>query len=229
MVIAKNVGKTYDDGTVALDNVTFMINNGEFVFLIGASGAGKTTLIKMFLREEVPTDGEFIINDKNIAKLKKRDIPYFRRTVGVVFQDFRLLPDKTVYENIEFAMLVVGVPRKIRRKRIPEVLNQVGLTSRAKAYPDNLSGGEKQRVAIARAIVNRPPILIADEPTGNLDPENAWEIMNLLDDINKKGTTVIVASHAKEIVDTMQRRVIELVDGKLVRDEEKGVYGYENE
>lgn len=229
MVIAKNVGKTYDDGTVALDNVTFMINNGEFVFLIGASGAGKTTLIKMFLREEVPTDGEFIINDKNIAKLKKRDIPYFRRTVGVVFQDFRLLPDKTVYENIEFAMLVVGVPRKIRRKRIPEVLNQVGLTNRAKAYPDNLSGGEKQRVAIARAIVNRPPILIADEPTGNLDPENAWEIMNLLDDINKKGTTVIVASHAKEIVDTMQRRVIELVDGKLVRDEEKGVYGYENE
>ena len=229
MVIANNVGKTYEDGIVALENVTFMINNGEFVFLIGASGAGKTTLIKMFLREEVPTEGEFVINDRNIAELKKRDIPYFRRTVGVVFQDFRLLPDKTVYENIEFAMLVVGVPRKIRRKRIPEVLNQVGLTNRANAYPDNLSGGEKQRVAIARAIVNRPPILIADEPTGNLDPENAWEIMNLLDEINKKGTTVIVASHAKDIVDTMQRRVIELVDGKLVRDEEKGVYGYENE
>ncbi|MBQ2968436.1 MAG: cell division ATP-binding protein FtsE [Clostridia bacterium] len=229
MVIAKNVGKTFEDGIVALDNVTFLINNGEFVFLVGASGAGKTTLIKMFLREEVPTEGEFVINDKNIAQLKNRDIPYFRRTVGVVFQDFRLLPDKTVYENIEFAMLVVGVPRKIRRKRIPEVLNQVGLTARAKAYPDNLSGGEKQRVAIARAIVNRPPILIADEPTGNLDPENAWEIMNLLDDINKKGTTVIVATHAKEIVDTMQRRVIELVDGKLVRDEEKGVYGHENE
>lgn len=229
MVIANNVGKTFEDGIVALENVTFMINNGEFVFLIGASGAGKTTLIKMFLREEVPTEGEFVINDRNIAELKKRDIPYFRRTVGVVFQDFRLLPDKTVYENIEFAMLVVGVPRKIRRKRIPEVLNQVGLTNRANAYPDNLSGGEKQRVAIARAIVNRPPILIADEPTGNLDPENAWEIMNLLDEINKKGTTVIVASHAKDIVDTMQRRVIELVDGKLVRDEEKGVYGYENE
>lgn len=229
MVIAKNVGKTFEDGIVALDNVTFLINNGEFVFLVGASGAGKTTLIKMFLREEVPTEGEFVINEKNIAQLKNRDIPYFRRTVGVVFQDFRLLPDKTVYENIEFAMLVVGVPRKIRRKRIPEVLNQVGLTARAKAYPDNLSGGEKQRVAIARAIVNRPPILIADEPTGNLDPENAWEIMNLLDDINKKGTTVIVATHAKEIVDTMQRRVIELVDGKLVRDEEKGVYGHENE
>ncbi|MBR3943419.1 MAG: cell division ATP-binding protein FtsE [Clostridia bacterium] len=229
MVIAKNVTKAFDDGIVALDNVTFMINNGEFVFLVGASGAGKTTLIKMFLREEVPSEGEFIVNERNIAELKLKDIPYFRRTLGVVFQDFRLLPDKTVYENVEFAMLVVGVPRKIRRKRVPEVLNQVGLTNRAKSYPDTLSGGEKQRVAIARAIVNRPPLLIADEPTGNLDPENAWEIMNLLDDINKKGTTVVVATHAKDIVDTMQRRVIELVDGKLVRDEEKGVYGHENQ
>lgn len=227
MVIAKNLGKVFPDGNTALENVTFLINNGEFVFLVGASGAGKTTLIKMFLREEVPTEGEFIVNDKNIATLLPREIPYFRRSIGVVFQDFRLLPDKTVYENIEFAMIVVGAPRKVRRKRIPEVLSQVGLTGRAKAYPDKLSGGEKQRVAIARAIVNRPPILIADEPTGNLDPENAWEIMNLLDEINKRGTTVVVATHAKEIVDTMQRRVIALEDGKLVRDEEKGVYGYE--
>lgn len=227
MVIAKNLGKVFPDGNTALENVTFLINNGEFVFLVGASGAGKTTLIKMFLREEIPTEGEFIVNDKNIATLLPREIPYFRRSIGVVFQDFRLLPDKTVYENIEFAMIVVGAPRKVRRKRIPEVLSQVGLTGRAKAYPDKLSGGEKQRVAIARAIVNRPPILIADEPTGNLDPENAWEIMNLLDEINKRGTTVVVATHAKEIVDTMQRRVIALEDGKLVRDEEKGVYGYE--
>ena len=229
MVIAKNVSKVYPDGNSALEDVTFLINNGEFVFLVGASGAGKTTLIKMFLREEIPSSGEFIINDKNTATLLPKEIPYFRRTIGVVFQDFRLLPDKTVYENVEFAMIAVGTPRKIRRKRVPEVLNQVGLTGRAKAYPDKLSGGEKQRVAIARAIVNRPPILIADEPTGNLDPENAWEIMNLQDDINKRGTTVIVATHAKDIVDTMQRRVIALVDGKLVRDEEKGVYGYECE
>lgn len=228
MVIAKNLGKIYADGNMALDDVTFLINNGEFVFLVGASGAGKTTLIKMFLREEVPSSGEFIVNDKNTATLLPREIPYYRRSIGVVFQDFRLLPNKTVYENIEFAMIVVGVPRKTRRKRIPEVLNQVGLANKANAYPDKLSGGEKQRVAIARAIVNRPKLLIADEPTGNLDPENAWEIMNLLDEINKRGTTVIMATHAKEIVDNMQRRVIALEDGKLVRDEEKGVYGYEN-
>ena len=227
MVIARNMGKVYQEGNRALENVNFLIDKGEFVFLVGASGAGKSTLVKMFLREEIPSEGEFYINNINISTLTRSQIPFFRRTIGVVFQDFRLLPDRTVYENVEFAMIVVGAPKRARRKRIPVVLNQVGLASKAKVYPSQLSGGEKQRVAIARAIVNSPSLLIADEPTGNLDPENSWEIMNLLDEINKKGTTVIVATHAKEIVDTMKLRVIALEDGKIVRDEEKGVYGYE--
>lgn len=229
MVIARNMGKVYDEGNRALEKINFLIDKGEFVFLVGQSGAGKSTLVKMFLREEIPTEGEFFINDTDIAKLSRKQIPYFRRGVGVVFQDFRLLPDKTVYENVEFAMIVVGTPKRQRRKRIPVVLNQVGLAAKARVYPSQLSGGEKQRVAIARAIVNNPSLLIADEPTGNLDPENSWEIMNVLDEINKKGTTVIVATHAKEIVDTMKRRVIALEDGHIVRDEEKGVYGYEAE
>ncbi|MBO5453651.1 MAG: cell division ATP-binding protein FtsE [Clostridia bacterium] len=227
MVIARNVCKTYDEGNKVLQDVNFIIDKGEFVFLVGASGAGKSTLIKMFLREITPTTGEFIVNNKDIAKIKHKEIPFFRRTIGVVFQDFRLLEDKTVKENIEFAMIVVGAPKSLRRKKIPEILSLVGLTHRAKAYPKNLSGGEKQRVAIARAIVNNPSMLIADEPTGNLDPETAWEIMHLLDDINKKGTTVVVATHAKEIVDTMKKRVIAIENGTIVRDEEKGVYGYD--
>ena len=227
MVIARNVGKTYDEGNRVLQNVNFIIDKGEFIFLVGASGAGKSTLIKMFLREIVPSEGEFLVNNTNIAKLKHKEIPFFRRTIGVVFQDFRLLEDKTVKENIEFAMLVVGAPKKVRRKRIPEILSLVGLTHRANAYPKNLSGGEKQRVAIARAIINNPSLLIADEPTGNLDPETAWEIMHLLDDINKKGTTVIIATHAKDIVDIMKKRVIAIENGTIVRDEEKGVYGYD--
>ncbi len=229
MIIAKDVGKVYEEGNRALHDVNFMIENGEFVFLVGASGAGKSTLIKMFLREITPSEGEFIINDVNISKLTHRDIPYFRRGLGVVFQDFRLLEDKTVYENIEFAMIVVGASQRVRRKKIPEILSQVGLSGRAKAYPSQLSGGEKQRVAIARAIVNSPSVLIADEPTGNLDPETAWEIMALLEDINHKGTTVIVATHAKDIVDTMRKRVVAIENGTIVRDEEKGVYGYETE
>ena len=229
MVIARNLSKTYKEGNLALHDINFLIEKGEFVFLVGASGSGKTTLVKMFLREEIPSQGEFFINNIDVAKLSRREIPYFRRNVGVVFQDFRLLPDKTVYENIEFAMIVVGTPRRIRRKRVPAVLMQVGLSGKSKAYPNQLSGGEKQRVAIARAIVNNPSVLIADEPTGNLDPDNSWEIMNLLDEINKKGTTVVVASHAKEIVDAMKKRVIVLEHGRIVRDEEKGVYGNETE
>ena len=228
MIIARNVGKRYEDGNEVLKNVNFIIEKGEFVFLVGASGAGKSTLIKMFLRETVPTEGEFVMNDTNIANLKHKEIPFFRRSIGVVFQDFRLLEDRTVYENVEFAMIIVGASKRLRRKKIPMILNQVGLTARAKAYPSQLSGGEKQRVAIARAIINNPSVLVADEPTGNLDPETAHEIMQLLDEINKNGTTVVVATHAKDIVDDMQKRVIAIENGSIVRDEEKGAYGYEN-
>lgn len=227
MVCARNVCKSYETGKPVLNNVNFIIDKGEFVFLVGASGAGKSTLIKMFLRETLPTEGEFIVNDTDIKTIKDKEIPMFRRTLGVVFQDFRLLDDRTVYENVEFAMVIVGASKSLRRKRVPEVLNQVGLADRANAYPDQLSGGEKQRVAIARAIINNPHILVADEPTGNLDPETAWEIMHILEEINKRGTTVIVATHAKEIVDTMQKRVIAIENGNIVRDEEKGVYGYD--
>lgn len=228
MIIARNVCKTYEEGNEVLKNVNFIIEKGEFVFLVGASGAGKSTLIKMFLRETIPSEGEFIMNNTNIAALAHKDIPYFRRGLGVVFQDFRLLEDMTVYENVEFAMTIVGASKRLKRKKIPMILNQVGLQNRAKAYPSQLSGGEKQRVAIARAIINNPSILVADEPTGNLDPETAHEIMELLEEINKKGTTVIVATHAKEIVDDMQKRVIAIENGTIVRDEEKGVYGYDN-
>ncbi len=228
MVIARNVGKIYEEGNRVLHDVNFMIEKGEFVFLVGASGAGKSTLIKMFLRETVPTEGQFVIDDVDVSTLKQKDIPMFRRNIGVVFQDFRLLEDKTVYENVEFAMIVVGISRKTRRKRIPDILNQVGLAERAKAYPSQLSGGEKQRVAIARAIANNPKLLVADEPTGNLDPETANGIMNVLEEINKRGTTMIIATHAKDIVDKMQKRVIAIEDGSIVRDEEKGSYGYED-
>lgn len=228
MIIARNVCKHYEQGNEVLRNINFIIDKGEFVFLVGASGAGKSTLIKMFLRETIPSEGEFIMNNTNIAELAPKEIPYFRRSIGVVFQDFRLLEDMTVYENVEFAMTIVGASKRLKRKKIPAILNQVGLQNRAKAYPSQLSGGEKQRVAIARAIINNPSILVADEPTGNLDPETANEIMSLLDEINKRGTTVIVATHAKEIVDSMQKRVIAIDNGIIVRDEEKGVYGYES-
>ncbi len=227
MVCARNVGKAYDKGRPVLNNVSFLIEKGEFVFLVGASGAGKSTLIKMFLRETLPTEGEFIVNGTDIKTIEEKEIPMFRRTLGIVFQDFRLLDDRTVYENVEFAMIIVGASRSQRRKRVPDVLNLVGLADRANAYPDQLSGGEKQRVAIARAIINNPVMLVADEPTGNLDPDNAWEIMHVLEEINKRGTTVIVATHAKEIVDTMKKRVIAIENGSIVRDEEKGVYGYD--
>lgn len=219
-----NVSKEYKNGVKALTNVSLSINKGEFVFLVGPSGAGKSTLIKLLLKEENPTSGAIRLNNIDITSVRNRKIPYIRRNIGVVFQDFRLLPNKTVYENIAFAMEIVGAhPRDIRRN-VPMVLSMVDLSSKAHCYPDELSGGEHQRVAISRAIVNNPPVLIADEPTGNLDPDTAWEIMGALKDINRRGTTVLMATHAKDIVNVMKKRVIAIESGKIVRDEEKGVY-----
>ena len=227
MIEFKNVSKVYATGTEAVHNANFKINKGDFTFLVGTSGSGKSTLIKLILKEEEPTSGNIIINGKDTTFLKQSRVPYLRRSMGVVFQDFRLLPDKTVYDNVAFAMYIVrATPRHIRRQ-VPMVLSLVGLSGKAKMYPNELSGGEQQRVALARALVNNPAMLIADEPTGNLDPETAWDIMTLLDDINKRGTTVVVATHAKDIVDKMKKRVIQIESGNIVRDTEKG--GYDRE
>ena len=228
MILLSNVTKTYPNGSTALDDVSFFIERGEFVFIVGPSGAGKSTLIKLLMHEETPTDGQVIINNKDIGKLKRREVPYLRRSMGVVFQDFRLLSNKTVFENVAFAMDIIGASRKEIRKQVPNVLSLVGLSHKAKSYPKELSGGEQQRVALARALVNNPAFLIADEPTGNLNPKVAMEIMELLDSINKRGTTVIMATHAKDIVDQMKKRVIAIEDGVIVRDEARGEYGYEN-
>lgn len=224
MIEFKNVSKVYDTGTEAVHNANFKIDKGEFVFLVGSSGSGKSTLIKLILKEEEPTRGNIIINGKDTTFLKPKRVPFLRRSMGVVFQDFRLLPDKTVYENVAFAMYIVkATPRHIKRQ-VPMVLSLVGLSAKAKMYPNELSGGEQQRVALARALVNNPSMIIADEPTGNLDPDTAWEIMNLLNDINLRGTTVVMATHAKNIVDAMNKRVIHIDKGNIIRDE-KGGYG----
>ncbi len=228
MILLSNVSKVYPNGSTALDDVSFFIERGEFVFIVGPSGSGKSTLIKLLMHEETATNGQVIINNKDIGKLKRREIPYLRRSMGVVFQDFRLLSNKTVYENVAFAMDIIGASRKEIRKQVPNVLSLVGLSHKAKSYPRELSGGEQQRVALARALVNNPAFLIADEPTGNLNPKVAMEIMELLDNINKRGTTVIMATHAKDIVDAMKKRVIAIEEGKIVRDETRGGYGYEN-
>lgn len=228
MILLSNVSKVYPNGSTALDDISFFIDRGEFVFIVGPSGSGKSTLIKLLMHEEVASSGEVIINDDDISTLKRREIPYLRRSMGVVFQDFRLLPKKTVYENVAFAMDIIGARRKEIRKQVPNVLSLVGLSHKAKSYPDELSGGEQQRVALARALVNNPAFLIADEPTGNLNPKAAMEIMELLDDINKRGTTVIMATHAKDIVDRMKKRVIVIEDGKITRDETRGAYGDED-
>ena len=228
MIEFKHVTKTYNTGTEAVHDASFVIEKGEFCFLVGKSGSGKSTLIKLILKEEQPTKGNIIIDGKDITHIKKSRIPYLRRSMGVVFQDFRLLPDKTVYENVAFAMYIVNAnPRHIRRQ-VPMVLNLVGLSEKEKMYPNELSGGEQQRVALARALVNNPSMIIADEPTGNLDPKTAWDIMTLLNDINARGTTVVMATHAEDIVNQMRKRVIHIEKGVIVRDDKKGRYNNEN-
>lgn len=222
MITLKNVSKVYPNGTEGLKNVSINIEKGEFVFIVGLSGSGKSTMIKLLTKEINPEAGEITVNTIDTVKMKRSKIPYLRRNIGIVFQDFRLLENKTVYENVAFAMQVVEAPPKIIKRNIPTVLSLVGLKEKAHVYPTELSGGEQQRAALARAIANNPPILIADEPTGNLDPATAWDIMSLLDEINKRGTTVVIATHAKDIVDKMQKRVIALDNGEVVRDSKGG-------
>ncbi|WP_338827426.1 cell division ATP-binding protein FtsE [Neomoorella thermoacetica] len=222
-----NVTKQYPPNITALDDVSVKIDKGEFVFLVGPSGAGKTTFIRLLFREEVPNRGQIIIGGRSISRLKRKEVPLLRRNIGIVFQDFRLLPDRTVFENVAFALRVVEAhPREIK-PRVERALAQVGLSNRARMFPHQLSGGEQQRAAIARAIVNNPRILVADEPTGNLDPVTSGEIMKLLEEINRLGTTVIMATHAWDIVNSMRKRVIALQHGRLVRDDREGGYGYE--
>ena len=225
MVFFSDVSKKYEKtDTLALDRVSFYIEKGEFVFIIGSSGAGKSTLTKLMLAEEQLTDGSIVINGTDVGSLKSKNIPHYRRSIGMVFQDFRLLSNKTVYENVAFSMQIRNASKKEIRRAVPAILAMVGISDKAKAMPHQLSGGEQQRVALARAMVNNPPVLIADEPTGNLDPGTADEIMEIFDAINKRGTTVIIITHAKDIVDKMQKRVIELDSGSMIRDVPKGGY-----
>jgi cell division transport system ATP-binding protein len=223
-----NVTKEYENGLRALNNVNLIVERGEFVFIVGASGAGKSTLIKLLLKEIEPTAGALFVNDRDLTQMKPKEIPFYRRSMGVVFQDFRLLPDKTVFENVAFAMEIVEASRKEIRRQVPAVLSMVGLASKANNYPSQLSGGEQQRAALARALVNNPSILLADEPTGNLDSATASEIMKILNMINHRGTTVLMATHARDIVDSMKKRVITFHKGTIVSDKEKGEYFFED-
>jgi len=224
----QNIGKSYGKDVVALIEINVRIDKGEFVFVVGPSGAGKSTFIKLLLHEERATEGKIFMNNEEITHVSSRKIPLLRRSIGVIFQDFRLLPNKTVYENVAFAMEIVEAKKREIRRQVPMVLGLVGLSDKAKKYPRELSGGEMQRVSIARSIVNNPSLVIADEPTGNLDPDTAWEIMRVLQHINQRGTTVIMATHAKDIVDVMKKRVIAIEKGRIIRDDRKGVYGYED-
>ena len=224
MITLENVSKSYAKGQPALNDVSLHIDKGEFVFIVGNSGSGKSTLIKLLLKELEPTSGTIIVNDQNLGKMKRRKVPKYRRGVGVVFQDFRLLKDRNVYANVAFAQRVIERPNRVIKKRVPEILTLVGLAEKYKSFPRELSGGEQQRVALARALVNRPNILLADEPTGNLDPKNSLEIMKLLEEINERGTTVLVVTHNREIVNSFRKRVITMRKGVIVSDEEEGGY-----
>lgn len=223
----KKISKVYDNGAIALDKVDIAITRGEFVFIVGTSGAGKSTFVKLLLREILPTSGSLTVNGYDVNEMARREIPYLRRSLGVIFQDYRLLPNKTVYENVAFAMRVIESPRRLILRSVNSVLEVVGLRAKSKCFPSQLSGGEQQRVAIARAIVNNPSLIIADEPTGNLDPETSWEIMDIFQRINAAGTTIVMATHDKTIVDTMKKRVLAIENGCIVRDELSGGYGYE--
>lgn len=226
VITLDNVSKTYSAGVPALQGVSFQIQKGEFVFLVGNSGSGKSTILRLLLKELDPTSGRICVNGQELTGMKHKQIAKYRRGIGVVFQDFRLLKDRNVFENVAFAQRVVGKSNHIIERQVPEMLALMGLSEKVMAFPNQLSGGEQQRVAIARALINKPGILLADEPTGNLDPTNSWEIMTLLDEINEKGTTVIVVTHNQEIVDAMQKRVITMQKGSLISDEQKGGYTY---
>ncbi len=228
MITLKNVSKSYTEGNHALVDVNIHIDEGEFVFVVGDSGSGKSTLIKLLLKELEPTSGTIIINKKNLEKIRRGQVPYFRRNIGCVFQDFRLLKDKNVYDNVAFAQRAISASNRSIKKKVPKILSLVGLAAKYRSKPSQLSGGEQQRVAIARALVNEPKILLADEPTGNLDPGNAWEIMKLLEEINQRGTTVLVVSHNMEIVTAMKKRVITLRQGHVVGDVQMGGETNEN-
>lgn len=227
MIQLTNVSKIYPNGARALVDVSLKIGKGDFVFLVGPSGAGKSTLIKLFYRDEIPTRGQVLINSKNLVRMKEKHVPFLRRNIGVIFQDFKLMTNKTVFENVAFALEVIGAARKEILVRTRATLELVGLAKKEHVYPLELSGGEQQRVCVARAIINNPALLLADEPTGNLDLDTAWGIMELLYDINKRGTTVVMATHAKEIVNGMKKRVIAIENGRVARDEENGRYGYD--
>ena len=224
MITLDSVSKSYDKGQPAINDVSLHIDKGEFVFIVGNSGSGKSTLIKLLLKELEPTSGTIRVNGQVLNRMKRRKVPKYRRGVGVVFQDFRLLKDRNVYENVAFAQRVIEKPNRVIKKRVPEMLTLVGLADKYKSLPRELSGGEQQRVALARALVNRPDILLADEPTGNLDPKNSNDIMKLLEEINARGTTVLVVTHNREIVNAMKKRVIRMRKGVIVSDEEEGVY-----
>ena len=229
MLLMSGVSKTYRNGSVALKNIDLHIKPGEFVFIVGPSGAGKSTFIKMLFKEVIPTTGKIYVDGVDVLALNDKEVPFLRRQLGIIFQDYRLLPDRTVYDNVAFAMQGIEAPPVKTRRRVMTVLELVGLKNRANAYPAELSGGEQQRIAIARAIVNDPIMVIADEPTGNLDPETSKDIMRIFTGINESGTTIVMATHDKEIVDAMGKRVIAIENGVIVRDDAKGVYGYESE